>query len=176
MLKNSDLKSLFYFSNRGLEANGVIGEYTMNQLQNILSEKMYDNLQQYALLSNNESLSELIPQYELINTDQENVLRNYYANNLNQLREESNPYQLVGSTAIIRNTTAPFTKIKNQLYEQLDSNVYELVPIEKRYRNYNLQKPELSISNSKQYLDDVIVDSKIKVKTTNIENSDIEFC
>lgn len=176
MLKNNDLKALFYFSNRGLESNNVIGEYTMSQLQNILSEKMYSNLQQYALLSNNETLSNLIPQYELITTDQENILRNYYANNLEQLREESNPYQIYGTSAVIKNTVAAFTKIKNQLYEQLEPNVYELVPIEKRYRNYNLQKPELSLDNPKQYVDSISVENNIKVKTTNVENSDIEFC
>lgn len=175
--ENSKIKDIFYFSNRGLEAQKVIGAYTIQKLQNELSESMFDKLQQYALLSGNESLMELKPQYEMIETDDVGVLRNHYANNMNQLQELSNPYQIIGTGAVVENITDSFVKIKGELYEQVQPNVYEKVYTNSRYLNYGLNKPQMSIQNVDNYLTTATADSKIKVKTTNkIENSEIEFC
>lgn len=177
MLKpNSKLSALFYFSNRGLEAKFPIGDYTLQQLQNELTEAMFDKLQQYALLSNNESLQNLKPQYELIETDNADVMRNYYANNMHLLGEVFNPYQIIGTAAIINNIADPFVKIRGELYEQVKPNVYELVQKNDRFMNFNLDKPELSISNPEKYMTSPIIENNIKVITTKIENSEIEFC
>lgn len=181
MLKNpSLLKDTFFISNRGLEAKNIISEYTIRELQNNLSEGMFEDLQQYALLSKNESLASLVPQFENTEVTNENILRNYYANNLSVLKEESIPYQILGETAIIQNITKPFTKIKNQLYEQLEPNVYQLVPISKRYKNYNLPRPELGIIDPSIYIEVKKGHQEVKeisvTKTKNIENSEIEFC
>jgi len=176
ILKNPILKDIFYFSNRGLEAKQEIGDYTLTQLQNELSESMFDKLQQYALISNNSSLANLKPNYELIETDDVNVLRNFYANNLNQLSELSVPYQVIGTGAIVENITDPFVKIRGELYEQVSPNVYEKIGIDTRFKNYNLEKPSSSIQNPERYLLPQQKETKIKVKTTNIDNSEIEFC
>lgn len=176
LLKNSKLKEIFYFSNRGLEAKQEIGAYTLNQLQNELSETMFDKLGQYALISNNSSLSALKPQYELLETDDVNILRNFYANNLNQLQEVSVPYQIIGNGAIAENITNQFIKIKGHLYEQITPNVYERLDIDNRFRNYDLKKPTSSIDNPQRYLSTQSKEAKSKVKTTNIDNSQIEFC
>lgn len=173
---SSKLSDLFYFSNRGLEARYPIGDYTLQQLQNELTESMFDKLQQYALLSNNESLQNLKPQYELIETDNSDVMRNYYANNMHLLGEVFNPYQIVGTAAIVNNISDPFIKIRGELYEQIKPNVYEWVERNDRFMNFNLEKPELSINNSEQYVNTPIIENNIKVITTKIENSEIEFC
>lgn len=175
--ENSKIKDIFYFSNRGLEAKRVIGAYTVQQLKNELSESMFDKLQQYALLSNNESLIELKPEYEMMETDDVNILRNHYANNMNQLTELSNPYQTIGTGAVVENLTHPFVKIRGELYERLQPNVYERVDIDNRYVNYGLRKPIMSIQNAERYMSTPESKGEIKVKTTNkIENSEIEFC
>lgn len=181
ILKNpSLLKDIFFFSNRGLEAKINMGDYTIVELQNNLSENMFEDLQQYTLLSGNESLSSLLPQYEVTEIVNEDILRNYYANNLSELNEESTPYQMYGETAIIQNIVKPFTKIKNQLYEQLEPNIYQLVPVSKRYKNYNLQRPELGITNPSQYVqiknEQEVKKISVTKTITNIENSEIEFC
>lgn len=177
MLKpNSKLTDLFYISNRGLEARIPIGDYTLQLLQNELTESMFDKLQQYALLSNNESLSNLKPEYELIETDNIDILRNYYANNLYLLKELGTPYQILGTGAIVNNISDPFVKIRGELYEQIRPNVYEWVQRNDRFMNYDLDKPELSISDPEEYMTSPVIENNIKVITTKIENSEIEFC
>ena len=179
ILNNKNLKNIFYFSNRGLESRIVIGDYTKMLLKQQLSDKQYDDLQQYALLSGNESLKNLIPEYDILDTKDNNILRNFYANNMHLLNEVNNPYKLIDTTAIIENITDSFVKIKGELYERLQPNVYELVDIvDSRYKNYKLSKPKLSLSNIEDYvsnIDNSRDDIKIK-KNNKIENEEIEFC
>ncbi len=179
ILNNKNLKNIFYFSNRGLESRIVIGDYTKMLLKQQLSDKQYDDLQQYALLSGNESLKNLIPEYDILDTKDNNILRNFYANNMHLLNEVNNPYKLIDTTAIIENITDSFVKIKGELYERLQPNVYELVDIvDSRYKNYKLSKPKLSLSNIEDYvsnIDNSYDDIKIK-KNNKIENEEIEFC
>ncbi|MDR1019044.1 MAG: hypothetical protein LBM02_10140 [Lachnospiraceae bacterium] len=184
ILKSDELSDLFYYSERGLEAKVGIGDYTKILLQSLLTEQEYSDLQQYSLISGNESLSSLTPEYEPIVTADRNVLRNYYANNMNVLDELNNPYSIVGyTTAIVDNIIEPFVKIKGELYEQLEPNIYELVDIvEDRYKNYTLQQPKLSLSESeiKNHINDDEVDNsdvKVEVKKGRVENEEnIEFC
>jgi len=95
------------------------------------------------------------------------------------LNEVNNPYKLIDTTAIIENITDSFVKIKGELYERLQPNVYELVDIvDSRYKNYKLSKPKLSLSNIEDYvsnIDNSYDDIKIK-KNNKIENEEIEFC
>lgn len=176
ILKNPKLKDIFYFSNRGLEAKQEIGDYTLNQLKDELSETTFNKLQQFALISNNRSLTNLKPQYELLDTDDINILRDFYSNNLSQLEELLSPYQIIGNGAVIENITEPFVKIRGELYEQINPNVYERLQIDTRYKNYGLKKPASTIENVDRYLSPNRKEEKTKVKTINIENSEIEFC
>ena len=82
ILNNQRLKDIFYFSNRGLEAKGVLGEYTSQVLRNELPQDSFDELVEYAKLSGNNSLSYLT---QLNIGEEESNLRDYYANNLNKL-------------------------------------------------------------------------------------------
>ena len=179
ILNNKNLKNIFYFSNRGLESRIIIGDYTKMLLKQQLSDRQYDDLQQYALLSGNESLKNLIPEYDILDTKDNNILRNFYANNMHLLNEVNNPYKLIDTTAIIENITDSFVKIKGELYERLQPNVYELVDIiDSRYKNYKLSKPKLSLSNIENYVSNIDNSSDdIKIKKNNkIENEEIEFC
>ena len=179
ILNNKNLKNIFYFSNRGLESRIIIGDYTKMLLKQQLSDRQYDDLQQYALLSGNESLKNLIPEYDILDTKDNNILRNFYANNMYLLNEVNNPYKLIDTTAIIENITDSFVKIKGELYERLQPNVYELVDIiDSRYKNYKLSKPKLSLSNIENYVSNIDNSSDdIKIKKNNkIENEEIEFC
>lgn len=178
ILKNKKLKDIFYFSNRGLEAR-YMGEYTKKQLEIELTDREFKDLQQYALLSNNDSISYLKPEYELMETSDVNILRNYYANNIEKLKELSNPYQILGTTIIVKNINDNFIKVKGELYEKVNEGIYELIEnIDYRYKNYKLSKPKLSLSNIEDYMsniDNSRDDIKIK-KNNKIENEEIEFC
>ena len=178
ILKNKKLKDIFYFSNRGLEAR-YMGEYTKKQLEIELTDREFKDLQQYALLSDNDSISYLKPEYELMEISDVNILRNYYANNIEKLKELENPYQILGTTIIVKNVNDNFIKVKGELYEKIKEGVYELVKnIDYRYKNYNLKKPKLSLSNIEDYvsnIDNSRDDIKIK-KNNKIENEEIEFC
>ena len=178
ILKNKKLKDIFYFSNRGLEAR-YMGEYTKKQLEIELTDREFKDLQQYALLSDNDSISYLKPEYELMEISDVNILRNYYANNIEKLKELENPYQILGTTIIVKNINDNFIKVKGELYEKIKEGVYELVKnIDYRYKNYNLKKPKLSLSNIEDYvsnIDNSRDDIKIK-KNNKIENEEIEFC
>lgn len=177
LLKNERLKDIFYFSNRGLESKVILGDYTMRDIQNELSEKMYSDLQQYALLSQNSSIDNLIPQFEAIETDDMNIMRNFYANNMKALKEESSPYKVVGDSIIAENIVSPFIKVKGQLYEQLQPNVYQKVQgVNDRYRNYNIEKPYLTLDNVENYIENVEKEYKNKIKTIEVNDSEIEFC
>lgn len=177
MLKNKKLKDIFYFSNRGLEAR-YMGEYTKKQLEIELNEKEFGNLQQYALLSDNDSLSYLKPSYELMEVSDVNILRNYYANNISKLKELDNPYQMFGTTIISNNINDNFIKVKGELYEKINNGIYELVKdIDYRYKNYNLKKPKVSLENVENYVSIVENNNDIKIEKNNkIENEEIEFC
>lgn len=178
ILKNKNLKNIFYFSNRGLEAR-YMGEYTKRQLEIELTDREFKDLQQYALLSDNNSISYLKPEYELIETSDINILRNYYANNIQKLKELDNPYQIFGTALIIKNINDNFIKVKGELYEKVNEGIYELVKnIDYRYKNYNLKKPKLSLSNIENYVSNIDNSSDdIKIKKNNkIENEEIEFC
>lgn len=178
ILKNKKLKDIFYFSNRGLEAR-YMGEYTKKQLEIELTDREFKDLQQYALLSDNDSISYLKPEYELMEISDVNILRNYYANNIEKLKELGNPYQILGTTVIVKNINDNFIKVKGELYEKIKEGVYELVEnVDYRYKNYNLRKPNLSLSNVEDYvsnIDNSRDDIKIK-KNNKIENEEIEFC
>lgn len=177
MLKNKKLKDIFYFSNRGLEAR-YMGEYTKKQLEIELNEKEFGNLQQYALLSDNDSLSYLKPSHELMEVSDVNILRNYYANNISKLKELDNPYQMFGTTIISNNISDNFIKVKGELYEKINNGIYELVKdIDYRYKNYNLKKPKVSLENVENYISIVENNNDIKIEKNNkIENEEIEFC
>ena len=171
ILNNQRLKDIFYFSNRGLEAKGVLGEYTSQVLRNELPQDSFDELVEYAKLSGNNSLSYLT---QLNIGEEESNLRDYYANNLNKLSEYDNNYT-VDNGYIIANTNEEFIKIKGKLYENVAPNIFGEVKTDTRYRNYDLEKPIYDNSVTKEIKGQD--GGKVKIKGTNeVNDNEIEFC
>lgn len=171
ILKNPELKELFYFSNRGLESRQVIGDYTIRQLQNNLPQAAFRDLVKYAKISGNSSL-EYLTNFE--NDLQPQNQRDFYANNLSELPVFEGDYYKENGL-VVADSNQEFLKIKNELYEQVAPNVYGLVERNPRYFNSNLQKPEYdgSITVDKQKQEG----GKISVqKVKEINSNEIEFC
>lgn len=174
MLKEESLNDIFYFSSRGLEAKQIIGDYTLRQLQNNLSNNLFNDLVQYAKLSGNESLSS----FTVLNNEYptiENNLRDYYANNMNQLSNYNNDYYK-DNGYIVTNSNNDFIKVQNELYEQVAPNVFAKIERNNRYLNSNLKKP--TYDNSVEPNTTVNTkDGKVSIKRVdNITDDRIEFC
>ena len=173
LLKNPEIKSMFYISNRGLEAKGILGEYSTRQLQNELPQATFEDLVEYSKLSGNESLDYLTT-FENDFKPARN-LRDFYANNLEQLPVYNLEYSEKDGY-ILTDSTSDFLRIRNELYENVAPNIYARVERDKRYINSGLTKPEynnsikeVKLKNSKE--------NKISVKkVTDINNNEIEFC
>lgn len=171
MLKNPIVEDLFYFSNRGLEAKQVIGEYTAQQLKNELSESMFDKLVLYSKLSGNESLDYMTNFNNDISSEN---LRDYYANNLRQLSAFSGNYYF-NNGYMVAQTSDPFIKFKNTLYENVAPNVYAEVETDNRYSNFDLQKPSYDNSVTPEFKGQEVQKIQV-VKMRNINDPIIEFC
>lgn len=171
LLKNPELKQRFYFSNRGLEAKGYLGEYTAMQLENNLEPMLFEDLVAYSKLSGNESLQEFTKSE---NTEQPENLRNFYANNLEQLPIFSGEFYKKNGY-VVTESNLEFIRFKNELYENVAPNVFAKVERDSRYVNQNLEKP--NYDNSVEPKIPTSKATKISVKKTNkINNDQIEFC
>ena len=101
--------------------------------------------------------------------------RDFYANNLHELDNFQGKYTKKGDLLYIKNNINDFIKVKNSLYEKVDTNVYAKVNVSDRYMNYNLEKPYYEKTNFDEIVDNK--GDKIKIKETKeINNNQIKFC
>ena len=172
IIKNKKLSDIFYISNRGIESRYNIGQYTYNFIKNELDTEMFNSLVSYSKLSGNESLkyiSDMSPNNIILNK------RDFYANNLHELDNFQGKYTKKGDLLYIKNNINDFIKVKNSLYEKVDTNVYTKVNVSDRYMNYNLEKPYYEKTNFDEIVDNK--GDKIKIKETKeINNNQIKFC
>lgn len=172
IIKNKKLSDIFYISNRGIESRYNIGQYTYNFIKNELDTEMFNSLVSYSKLSGNESLkyiSDMSPNNIILNK------RDFYANNPHELDNFQGKYTKKGDLLYIKNNINDFIKVKNSLYEKVDTNVYAKVNVSDRYMNYNLKKPYYEKTNFDEIVDNK--GDKIKIKETKeINNNQIKFC
>ena len=172
IIKNKKLSDIFYISNRGIESRYNIGQYTYNFVKNELGTEMFNSLVSYSKLSGNDSLkyfSNMSPTDVILNR------RDFYANNLHELDSFQGKYTKKGDLLYVKNNINDFIKVKNSLYEKVDTNVYAKVNVSDRYMNYNLEKPYYQKTNFDEIVDNK--GDKIKIKETKeINNNQIKFC
>ena len=172
IIKNKKLSDIFYISNRGIESRYNIGQYTYNFIKNELGTEMFNSLVSYSKLSGNESLkyiSDMSPNNVILNK------RDFYANNLHELDNFQGKYIKKGDLLYVKNNINDFIKVKNSLYEKVDTNVYTKVNVSDRYMNYNLEKPYYEKTNFDEIVDNK--GDKIKIEETKeINNNQIKFC
>lgn len=171
LLKNPEIQDLFYYSNRGLEAKYVMSEYTVKQLQNNLPQATFSNLVKYAKLSGNESLEYLTT---LENDIQPENQRDFYANNLEELPVFNSEYYRKDGY-VVADSNEDFIRVKNELYEMVEPNVYAKVQRNTRYTNYGLSKPDYNGSITPDIKSQEGGNIQVK-KTKEINNNTIEFC
>ena len=172
IIKNKKISDIFYISNRGIESRYNIGQYTYNFIKNELDTEMFNSLVSYSKLSGNESLkyiSDMSPNNVILNK------RDFYTNNLHELDSFQGKYIKKGDLLYVKNNINDFIKVKNSLYEKVDTNVYAKVNVSDRYMNYNLEKPYYEKTNFDEIVDNK--GDKIKIKETKeINNNQIKFC
>ena len=172
IIKNKKLSDIFYISNRGIESRYNIGQYTYNFVKNELGTEMFNSLVSYSKLSGNDSLkyfSNMSPTDVILNR------RDFYTNNLHELDSFQGKYIEKGDLLYVKNNINDFIKVKNSLYEKVDTNVYAKVNVSDRYMNYNLEKPYYQKTNFDEIVDNK--GDKIKIKETKeINNNQIKFC
>ena len=171
ILENDEIYDILYFSNRGLEARFEINEYTAEMLKIELSEEDFSDLVKYAKLSGNISLNGLT---EYDNNIDKFSQRDVYSNNMNSLPIfEGNYYE--ENNYIVADGTSDFIKMKNELYEKVDENVYSKVERDPRYLNFNL--PEPKYNGQVQPVLDKMKKGNIKInKVGKINDETIKFC
>lgn len=142
LLKNELLDSLFYFTENGIESSSEINEYTKNVLKTILSEKDYKELEDYALISGNESLKGLLPNFNLISEKNNENYRNFILNNPNNLLSLKSEYEKHGDVIVAKNIHGDFIKVDGFIYERVkgDNFVKHEFPLE---NIFNAKKPKL---------------------------------
>lgn len=173
-ISNPVIRDNFYFSQRGLEARNEMGGYTSRQIKNNVSQGLFEGLIQYSTVSGNESLSYFADMNRLEDSSMDSI-RDYYANNLNELKPLEQEY-VRKRQYVVANSTADFINVENKLYEKVDeSGIYAQVETNGRYLNYNLEKPAYDGSVEADYTARDIAQIKIQ-KPSRIEDDNIEFC
>ena len=171
ILKNPDIKQMFYFSNRGVEFKYPMSEYSARKIKNSIPQATFENLVKYAKLSGNKSL-EYLTSYdnEILNENP----RDFYANNLDQLSVfNGNFYK--DSGYIVADSQNDFLRIQNELYEQVSPNIYAKIERNPRYVNFGLTKPDYTGSIEPNLKSRESGRISVK-KTKEINTNNIEFC
>ena len=171
ILKNPDIKQMFYFSNRGVEFKYPMSEYSARKIKNSIPQATFENLVKYAKLSGNQSL-EYLTSYDndILNENP----RDFYANNLDQLPVfNGNFYK--DSGYVVADSQNDFLRIQNELYEQVSPNIYAKIERNHRYINFGLTKPDYTGSIEPNLKSRESGRISVK-KTKEINTNNIEFC
>lgn len=172
ILKDTLLQDIFYISNRGLESKQILGDYTLRQLENNLSDTQFRDLVKYAKLSGNESLIPLTAYHNDYNNSV--ATRDYLANNLKEIPQYKNDFYR-DNGYIVTDSEQDFIKIDSELYENVSPYIYAKVDRDSRYLNSNLKKPSYdgSVTPNIKHQEG----GEMKVNKENIkEQNNIEFC
>lgn len=171
ILKNPDIKQMFYFSNRGVDFKYPMSEYSARKIKNSIPQATFENLVKYAKLSGNQSL-EYLTSYDndILNENP----RDFYANNLDQLPVfNGNFYK--DSGYVVADSQNDFLRIQNELYEQVSPNIYAKIERNPRYINFGLTKPDYTGSIEPNLKSRESGRISVK-KTKEINTNNIEFC
>ena len=129
---------------------------------------MYNKLQDYALISNNKSLSNLLPTFSPIFEKNNEIYRNFILNNPNNLLSLKSEYEKYGDTIVAKGVKGDFIKVSGRIYERVEGDSFVKLP-----------KPTTKVFNvSKPILESNVKDNVVTNKNIEIENgpTKIKFC
>lgn len=176
MIKDKAINEMFYISQRGIEAKVPLGEYSIELLKNKLSEKGFNDLVNYSIVSQNKSLEGLQNLSETIVKPDIDTKRLMYVNNPNRLLEYKGLYTQTSDAVVTDKFADEFIKIKGVVFERVEGNIYGRIEAERgRYKiTQKIEKPTVDIDEAKKQIQDIKTETKINNR--KIDDNNIEFC
>lgn len=163
IIKDDRLNKIFYIDQGGIQSYNPIGEYTREYLKILLDTDTYSDLQNYALLSGNESLEgvleDMVPDKEVTRDSK----RLYYRSNITKLPNYRGDIKETSGAYVI-NSNKDFIRVGDKLLENVGNNVYKEV-----FDNTAPHFVEIDKVDVKPF-------SNIIEKPTGIVDNTIEFC
>lgn len=161
LLKNEGLNDMFSFTENGLEAKNQISDFSVNMLKSELDENTFKALQDYALISGNESLSSLLPEFSPIFEKNDDIYRNFILNNPKNLLSLKSDYKKVGDIIVADGVSDNFIKVDGNIYERVEGNDFVKLP-KSDVKVFNAVKPQIEINQTEKEISEqnveIIVD------------------
>ena len=161
LLKNEGLNDMFSFTENGLEAKNQISDFSVNMLKSELDENTFKALQDYALISRNESLSSLLPEFSPIFEKNDDIYRNFILNNPKNLLSLKSDYKKVGDIIVADGVSDNFIKVDGNIYERVEGNDFVKLP-KSDIKVFNAVKPQIEINQTEKEISEqnveIIVD------------------
>ena len=161
LLKNEYLAEMFSFTENGLEAKTQISDFSVNLLKSELEENVFKALQDYALISGNESLSSLLPEFSPIFEKNDDIYRNFILNNPKNLLSLKSDYKKVGDIIVADGVSDNFIKVDGNIYERVEGNDFVKLP-KSDVKVFNAVKPQIEINQTEKEISEqnveIIVD------------------
>lgn len=161
LLKNEGLNDMFSFTENGLEAKNQISDFSVNMLKSELDENTFKVLQDYALISGNESLSSLLPEFSPIFEKNDDIYRNFILNNPKNLLSLKSDYKKVGDIIVADGVSDNFIKVDGNIYERVEGNDFVKLP-KSDVKVFNAVKPQIEINQTEKEISEqnveIIVD------------------
>ena len=161
LLKNEGLNYIFSFTENGLEAKNQISDFSVNMLKSELDENTFKALQDYALISGNESLSSLLPEFSPIFEKNDDIYRNFILNNPKNLLSLKSDYKKVGDIIVADGVSDNFIKVDGNIYERVEGNDFVKLP-KSDVKVFNAVKPQIEINQTEKEISEqnveIIVD------------------
>lgn len=142
LLKDETLDEMFSFTENGLEAKTQISDFSVNLLKSKLNEDTFKELQDYALISGNESLNNLLPEFSPIFEKNDDIYRNFILNNPKNLLSLKSDYEKVGDIIVADGVSSNFIKVDGNIYERVKDNNFARLP-KSNIKVFNALKPQI---------------------------------
>lgn len=168
LLKNEYLAEMFSFTENGLEAKTQISDFSVNLLKSELEENVFKALQDYALISGNESLNELLPEFSPVFEKNDDIYRNFILNNPKNLLSLKSDYKKIGDNIVADGVSDNFIKVDGNIYERIEDNNFTLLP-KSDIKVFNVMKPQAEINSTEEEF------SEQKIEIT-IDKTKQKFC
>ena len=161
LLKNEGLNDMFSFTENGLEAKNQISDFSVNMLKSELDENTFKALQDYALISGNESLNELLPEFSPVFEKNDDIYRNFILNNPKNLLSLKSDYKKIGDNIVADGVSDNFIKVDGNIYERVEGNDFVKLP-KSDVKVFNAVKPQIEINQTEKEISEqnveIIVD------------------
>ena len=118
-------------------------------------------MQDYALISGNESLNELLPEFSPVFEKNDDIYRNFILNNPKNLLSLKSDYKKIGDNIVADGVSDNFIKVDGNIYERVEGNDFVKLP-KSDVKVFNAVKPQIEINQTEKEISEqnveIIVD------------------